>query len=179
MEADWEVEIGNDAPVIDANWPGLVKICDEPERVTEIVETEMLPGLAAALLRLNSLRSPVWTCKTDVFVPEHIDPDELAASADESQFGIACYIDLLWRGDQVWDSVFMAERDCRKLCDRMHQIPLLCSRIDLVVRQARIENGNSLGITMYCTACGRTSSDARERLAECLAIFTQLMAPES
>jgi hypothetical protein len=178
MEADWEVEIGGDAPVIEANWRGFVDIREQPERVREIAETKILPGLATVLLRLNKSQSPTWTCKTDVFTPDNVDPDELGAKRDEAQFTIACYIDLLWRSDEVWNSVSRAERHCRELCRQMHEIPLQCCRIDLVVRRALVSDENSLGATVYFTACGRTSSDARERLAECLSAFAHLFVAD-
>ena len=54
MEADWEVEIGGDAPVIDAQWPGLVDLRANPERVCEIAEASAFPPLADLLLALNS-----------------------------------------------------------------------------------------------------------------------------
>ena len=38
MEADWEVEVGGGAPVIEADWPGFVDLRGEPERVNEMEE---------------------------------------------------------------------------------------------------------------------------------------------
>jgi hypothetical protein len=179
MEADWEIEIGGDAPVIDAHWPGLVDLRAETGRVQEIVETQLLPGLAEALMRLNSAESPVWTCKTDVFVPERIDPDELSATVDEATCAIACYIDVLMRGDQAWNFPFKAERACRQLCARLREIPLRCCRVDLVIRRARVGDLNDLGATAYLTACGSTSTDARARLAECLSAFAGVIVPRA
>lgn len=179
MEADWELEIGGEAPVIEAYWPGFVNLRDEPGRLDEIAETEMLSGLAAALLRLNEAGSPVWTIKSDVFVPEQVDPDELDANGDEAQFAIACYIDVLMRSGQGWNLPVKAEQSCRKLCARMREIPLRCCRVDLVVRRARVANENDLGATVYLTACGRTTVDARGRLAECLGAATRLIAAQS
>lgn len=176
MEADWEFEIGGDGPVIEANWPGFVNLRDEPIRVGELAETGMLPGLATALLHLNKAESPVWTCKTDVFVPEQVDADELAASGEEAKFAIACYIDLLMQSDQVWSVPIKAEVDCRELCARMKEIPLRCCRVDLVVRRARVADRNALGATVYLTACGPTPMGARERLADCLMAFAGLIA---
>ena len=178
MEADWEFEVGGDSPVIEAYWPGFVNLRDDPMRVREIAETAMLPELATALLHLNKAGSPVWTCKSDVFVPEHVDPDELSASSEEAEFVIACYIDLLMRSDQGWPVPLKAEQDCRKLCGRMGEIPLRCCRVDLVIRRARIGEVDDLGATVYLTACGRTSADARQRLAECIGVFAGLIVGE-
>lgn len=180
MEADWEFDICGDAPVIEAHWPGFVSLRKEPWRVDEIAETRMLPGLTAALLRLNEAGSPVWTCKTDVFVPDAIDPDELAATNDEAKVVIACYIDILPRSEQGWNLPSNAEQDCRKLCARLREVSLHCCRIDMVIRRARIgsrsADGNELGATVYLTACGRTSTEAAERLAGCLRTFVRLIA---
>jgi hypothetical protein len=175
MEADWEFDIGGDAPVIEAYWPGFVNVRDDPARVREIAETDMLPGLAAALLVLNRIGSPAWTCKTDVFVPGQIDPDELSATADEAKFAIACYVDLLMRSDQVWNSASKAEKECRNLCARMREIPLRCCRVDMVVRRALVADVNDLGASVYLSACGRTLAEAKENLSQCLGAFARLM----
>jgi len=175
MEADWEFEIGGDMPVIEGYWPGFVNVRDEPWRVDEIAETRLLPGLAEVLLQLNNVGSPVWTSKTDVFVPGQVDGDELSASGDEAKFAIACYIDVLMRSDQVWNSPFKAEQDCRKLCARMREVPLRCCRVDLVIRRARAADLNDLGATVYLTACGPTKAEAKAGLAECLRVFARLI----
>lgn len=175
MEADWEFEIGGDAPVIDADWPGFVNLRDEPWRAREIAETHMLPGLAEALLRLNQPGSPVWTCKADVFVPEPVDPDEMGAGSEEANCAIACYVDILMRGDQIWSLPQQAEQSCRELCARIRQNPLRCCRVDLVVRAASVAGADRLGVTAYLTGCGPTTAQARARLSECLATFVRLI----
>jgi hypothetical protein len=38
MEADWEVEIGGGAAVIEAEWPGWIDLRKQPERASEIAE---------------------------------------------------------------------------------------------------------------------------------------------
>ena len=178
MEADWEMEIGGDAPMIEAYWPGFVNLRDQPSRVREIAETEMLPGLAEALLRLNWMTSPFWTSKSDVFVPEHVDSDELSATTDEAKFALACYIDILMRSDQVWNFPHRAEKDCRSLCARLREIPLRRCRIDLVVRRALVADVNDLGATAYFAACGESLDAAQERLTDCLSAFAALVVAE-
>jgi hypothetical protein len=70
MEADWEVEIGGGAPVIEALWPGFVDLRSHPDRLGEIAEAATFPPLAVLLRALNSPESPVWTSKCDVWEPE-------------------------------------------------------------------------------------------------------------
>lgn len=178
MEADWEFEIGGNAPVIAARWPGFVDLRANPNRAGDLTEASRLPGLADALMRLNALNSPVWTSKTDVFVPGRIDPDELDARGAEGSYAIACYVDLLMRSDQQRDLPFKVELTCRELCARLRDIPLRRCRVDLVVRRAHIEPDlNDLGVTVYLTACGQTESEATSRLAECLWAFSEAMVP--
>ena len=180
MEADWEFEIGGDAPVIEAHWRGFVDLRADPNRARDLAEAKHLPGLANTLMGLNTRNSPVWTCKTDVFVPGQIDPDELEARGEEATHAIACYVDLLMRSDQQWNSLFEAERSCKKLCARLRDMPLRRCRIDLVVRGAQIKSDvNDLGMTAYLTACGLTESDAKSRLAACLSLFSEAILSAS
>jgi hypothetical protein len=178
MEADWEFEIGGDAPVIEPHWQGFVDLRADPRRAVDLAEALLLPGLADALMRLNATGSPVWTCKTDVFVPGPIDPGELDAAAAEASHAIACYVDLLMRSDLQWDLPRDTEIACRELCARLRDIPLRRCRVDMVIRRAHIDpDAHGLGVTTYFTACGETESDAKSRLAECLSLFSQAIVP--
>ena len=177
MEADWEFEIGAGAPVIEAYWNGFVDLRSEPKRISALSECLGLPGLAESLLQLNGAASPVWTSKSDVFTPEHIDPDEMDASIEESAYAIACYIDVLLRSDQIWNHAIRAERDCKRLCARLREVVLRRCRIDVVIRKAVMADLNSLGATIYFTACGSTIAESKTRLGECLRAFTSAVAP--
>jgi hypothetical protein len=168
MEADWAFEIGGDAPVIEALWAGFIDLRAEPEKAFALPECSELPGLANALLKLNSAHSPVWTSKTDVFIPDQVDPDELDAPHDQAFYFLACYIDVLMRSGQVWNFPFEADQSCRQLCDRLRALDLRCCRVDIVVRRALVAETNDLGTTIYITACGREVSEAKRRLSECL-----------
>lgn len=168
MEADWEFEIGGNAPTIEAHWSGFVNLRENPERAFELSECRELPQLTDALITLNTSDSPVWTSKSDVFTPERTDPDEMAASPDEAAQAIACYIDLLPRSDQAWDSPSKVEQHCRRICANLRAITLSRCRVDFVVRRAVVAGACDLGITLYLTACGSTRANARERLADCL-----------
>ena len=172
MEADWEVEIGGQAPVIHTDWAGFIDLRLAPERVRQLPETNQLPALAGTLFRLNSPSSPVWTSKCDVWHPDTFDPDELDAPPGERNCAIACYIDLLPRGDQPWTDPMDAVAACKILCVRLRVVALRRCRVDLVVRRASIAPGPlGLGITAYFTGCGSTSADAATALASALAAF--------
>jgi hypothetical protein len=173
MEADWELELGSDAPVIDAAWPGFVDLRIFPKRIAEIEETRQFPALGNVLVRLNAHGSPVWTAKCDVWrVDEPVDPYEMDAEPANAAHAVACYIDLLPRSDQQWNLPEQAASACKSFCERLRAIPLRCCRVDLVVRHALITPQiRDLGITAYLTACGPTEDEAREWLAMALAAF--------
>ena len=44
MEADWEIEVGGKAPVIEARWPGFVDLRLHPERASQFPEAAELPA---------------------------------------------------------------------------------------------------------------------------------------
>lgn len=180
MQVDWEVEIGGDAPVIDARWPGLVNLRQEPDRVAEIEEAWALPALADALVRLNAKHSPVGTSKCDVWSAESVDRLELDAEHEEAAYAVACYIDLLPAGDRQWASVESAVAFCKEMCARIERLPLRSCRADLIVRSAVIApEASGLGITAYLTACGPTEPHARAQLESALAAFADAVVAQA
>lgn len=179
MEADWEFEVGGEAPVIEAYWPGLVDLRSTPERASGLAETIQLPGLAAALEALNAESSYVWTSKCD-FWPlldsDEFDPDELNAPAVCSANTMSCFIDLLAREERAWALPAKAEAECRRICALLNPVPLRCCRADLVIRRAYIGSEHSdLGITAYITACGSSSSEAKVTLRAALTAFVHAL----
>jgi hypothetical protein len=187
MEADWEFEIGDGAPVIDARWDGLVDLRADPALSRTLPEAADFPALAACLARLNAPASPVWTSKCDLWLalePADFDADELDAPPGSSTHGMACYIDLLPRAADAWSDPAQAEAASRSLRNDLSQAPLRCCRTDLVIRRAivgpdsgRGSDQHHLGITAYITACGPTPSAAKAALAAALAAFAAALCP--
>jgi len=179
MEADWEIELGGDAPVIDACWPGFVDLRRFPNRIVELPEISQLPELRASLLRLNDVHaSPVWTSKCDVWPVTDFDALELDAKIEDARYGVACYIDLLPRSDQQWTLPKMAIAACEKFCLQLRSVPLTCCRADLIVRRAFITPElEDFGITAYLTACGCDEDTAAVHLGGALAAFADSVVP--
>jgi hypothetical protein len=174
MEADWEIELGGDAPVIDAHWPGFTDLRRFPERAAAFQETVEIPALAAILVRLNSSSSPVWTCKCDVWWVESFDPSELDAVAEAPLYAIACYIDLLPVDDRWWLTPDLTLEWCKRMRTRLHSQPLHCSRADLILRAAFLTpESQGLGVTAYITACGVTRPDTILTLGSALEMFSE------
>jgi hypothetical protein len=173
MEVDWEIEVGGDAPIIDAYWPGFADLRLNPEQVHTLSETCRLPALADALIRLNGKDSPVWTSKCDVFVPDHFDTDEFDADKG-AQSALACYIDLLRSGDG-WVSVEDAMSACKRICQRLRAIELRQCRADLVIRQAVFSEPMArMGVTAYVTGAGENDSSAIEAVSAALDAFAKV-----
>jgi len=177
MEADWEMELGGEAPVIDACWPGMVDLRSAPETVNDLEEPLQLPALADTLLRLNGPASAVRTTKCDVWPAESFDRYELDAPPEQAITAVACYIDLLSRNVDSWTNPRQAEDICRQLCAALHAIPLRCCRADLMVRAAVLTpTFRGLGITAYLTACGSTEIEAASTLASALVALADAIA---
>ena len=174
MEADWEVEIGGETPVIDACWDGWIDLRLSPELAGLFPEARELPALADALVQLNASSSPVWTAKCDVWRPDEFDPDELDAQPGKENCALACYIDLLPRTDRQWRSPEQAVAACRAICALLQRTPLRRCRADLVVRSAYVApDQKEQGITAYLTACGPTLDEARITLETALRVFAE------
>jgi hypothetical protein len=172
MEADWDVEIGGQAPVIDACWDGLVDLRPSPAHAASLPEARALPALGATLIELNSESSSVWTSKCDVWRPAGFDPDELDAPFGEGNCALACYIDLLPRTHRQWPTHEEAVAACREICALLRSAPVRGCRADLIIRRAVLAPTRpGIGITAYLTACGPTPDQAQTTLEEALHLF--------
>jgi hypothetical protein len=184
MEADWEFEVGGEAPVIEAAWPGFVDLRRYPERALELPEAAKLPVLGEALATLNAIDSPVWTSKCDLWPVvdiDEFDADELDAPPGCAAHVMGCYIDLLPRIDRSrnnlqWETPEMAAATCKQVCGLLRAVPLRCCRVDLVVRRALlIPDELNLGITAYLTACGPSPAEATQTLGAALNTFARVL----
>jgi hypothetical protein len=183
MEADWEFEVGGDAPVIDACWAGLIDLRCEPERVLELPEVAQLPALAEALVKLNAATSSVWTSKCDVWPhleAGEFDSDEMDAPPGSAAHAMGCYIDLLPRGGQQWTVPAAVAAECKRVCGLLRAVPRRCCHADLIIRRAVVAPERlELGITAYLTSCGESSAEAARTLQTALGTFTDALCGRS
>jgi hypothetical protein len=183
MEADWAVEIGVDAPIIDSAWACLVDLRLHPDRASQLPECIQLPALAKTLIHLNADMSAVWTSKCDVWTivdTAGIDPDEYDAQADESEHAIGCYIDLLPRSNDQWADLDIVVAECKKTCATLRAASLRCCRVDLVIRRAvTASNRDDLGVTAYLTSCGTSNANASHTLEAVLEVFAHAFSGHS
>ena len=178
LEADWEVEVGQDAPVIDAAWAGFVDLRRAPERVLEIAEAAAFQPLSGLLLALNAEGSPVWTAKCDLWEAEDatstgIEPESGATAGEAGQqMALACYVDVLPVEGRVFAHWQQAEAMCREWVARLDAAAARRCRIDLVVRQALAGGAEGFGITAYLAGAGRDRALAAEALAAAMTAFS-------
>ena len=171
MEADWEIEVGGGAPVIDALWSGFVDLRQAPERIEELSEALAFAPLAKFLVRVNGAASSLWSSKCDVWEPAveaEADPDRIEPAVDSIEpicskagarttgvsAGLACYIDLLPRRNLLFTQWEEAESFCRTCVERLESVDLLVGQVDLIVRQAIAGETEGFGITAYVSVVG-------------------------
>jgi hypothetical protein len=174
MDADWEVEVGGGAPVIEALWSGFVDLRRNPERLGEIAEAADFPALADLLRALNGFTSPVWTAKCDVWEPAAADlvcPTLPSPSGEIQQTALACYIDLLPVEGQVFAHWQQAKDFCRAWTKRLVPLNLADSRVELIVRQAVAGQAEGFGVTAYLGATGKNRIVAAEALEAAMVAF--------
>lgn len=163
MEADWEVEVGGGAPVIDALWSGLdgaagfVDLRAHPERIGEIEEAVNCVPLAKLLLALNAAQSPVWTTKCDVW--------------EQESGALAIYLDVLPLAGGVFAELRQAEDFCRHVVRQLESAENgAVGIVELVIRQAIAGEKDGFGVTVYLNA------QSLEALAATLAGFADTVA---
>lgn len=172
MEADWEIEIGGSAPIIESAWSGFTDLRIAPERSEFLQEIASLPALAPSLVRLNSPGSGFFTVKCDVWPVTGIDPFEFDTDHEHNVIGIACYIDLLPCSSWLWPDLSAPKRRCAMICVELRSSTLRCCRADLVLRRAKgIDHEQKIGITAYIAGCGATEEEARRHLGDALSCF--------
>jgi hypothetical protein len=185
MEADFEVQVGGGAPVIEALWPGFVDLCHSPKRVYEISEAAVFPALAQALLALNGVDAPLWTAKCDLWDPhaaevEAIEPGQ-SFSLQDHHTALACYIDLLPRASLVFANWKDAENLCRwwvaRLDEEEPRGPTHNATLDLVVRQAFAGDAEGFGITAYLGVVADYRVGVEDALAAALQQFVAATPP--
>ena len=172
MEADWEVEIGGDAPLLDTCWPGLIDLREHPDAVNSMPEVQQLPALGQILQILNRASSPVRTSKCDIWQLAEIDPLEFELPGEAGMVALACYIDLLKAESPPWLSHEETVEWSKSLCVRLQSCPLRGCRADLIVRTAICKGTlNGFGVTAYLSAAGADPNHARRQLSIALIAF--------
>jgi hypothetical protein len=184
MLSEWTAECSHDAPTLIVPWSDpatgarFVDLRAEPYDIAEIPEAEHNPTLARALRSLNATRSPFLTAKCDAWqlstVPSTAaDPEalealraELMLQEDDSLYGFASYIDVLWRELSVFASAHQQQDRLDRIVRRAQRLQHPAAALECVLRPAFLDlNGPLEGFcfTLYVTAAGPDPATARDR----------------
>ena len=192
MFAEWTAECGPDDPVIEVPWADptgtahFVDLRAEPFDVGEIAEAEIYPALRRALRSLNGARSAFFSSKCDAWGLSPEDGGEklealrleLDVAAEETAFGFASYIDVLWRERAIFGSAHMATDRLDRLARRAARLPHAEAAFEAVLRPALVDLRGTLegfGATLYVTAVAADPETAVRRWEAALESIVDLL----
>jgi hypothetical protein len=180
MLSEWSAECSHDAPTLVVPWADsasgahFIDLRSHPYDLADITEAEQQPALARALRSLNSTRSPFLTAKCDAWpmTPATHAAQiealalELLIDPDETRFGFAGYMDLLWRERSVFASAHQQQDRLDRIVRRAQRLPHSEAKLECVLRPALLDLSGPLegfSVTLYVTALGPESATAHRR----------------
>ncbi len=184
MLSEWTAECSHDAPTLIVPWSEnpsdpasgahFVDLRANPYDIADIPEIEHNPTLARALRSLNATRSPFLTAKCDTWTlpgTDHADALEalrleLMLSDEDTLFGYASYIDLLWRERSVFASAHQQQDRLDRIMRRAQRLQHPEASLQCVLRPALLDlNGplEGFAFTLYVTALGPEPEIAHRR----------------
>lgn len=195
MLADWSAECSADAPTLVVPWSDpnsharFVDLRAEPYDIAEIPEADHYPALGRALRALNATRSPFLTAKCDAWtliagdLTHHADDLEslrfqLDLDPEQTHFGFASYIDLVWRERTVFASAHQQQDRLDRLIRRAQKLFHPEAALECVLRPAMLDLNGALegfAITLYITALGHDADSASHNWSAALEDVVHLL----
>jgi hypothetical protein len=193
MLAEWTAECTADAPTLVVPWSDpdsaarYIDLRTDPYEIAEIPEAELYPALGRALRSLNATRSPFLTAKCDVWrLSAEEQPEELEAlrfeldlDPEESHFGIASYIDVLWRDRALFASAHQQTEMLDRLTRRAERLDHHAVALACVLRPAMFDFEDTtvegFAVTLYVRALGHDAHAAIVHWAAALDDITALL----
>jgi hypothetical protein len=180
MLSEWTAECSHDAPTLIVPWSDpvsgahFIDLRAEPYDIAEIGEAEHNPTLGRALRSLNATRSPFLTAKCDAWeLHAAMNADELESrrlelmlSAEDTAFGYASYIDLLWRERSVFASAHQQQDRLDRIVRRAERLQHPEAALECILRPALLDLTGPLegfSVSLYITAVGPELDIARRR----------------
>jgi len=180
MLSEWTAECSHDDPTLVVPWSDeatgarFIDLRTEPYDIAEITEAEHNPTLSRALRSLNATRSPFLTAKCDAWTlsaTDHADALEnlrleLMLSDEDTIFGFASYIDLLWRERSVFASPHQQQDRLDRIVRRAQRLQHPEAALECVLRPAFLDLAGPLegfSVSLYVTALGPEPEIARRR----------------
>jgi hypothetical protein len=180
MLSEWTAECSHDAPTLIVPWSDeatgarFFDLRAEPYDIAEIPEAEHNATLARALRSLYATRSPFLTAKCDAWAlsgEDHAEALEalrleLMLAEEDSLFGFASYIDLLWRERSVFASAHQQQDRLDRIVRRAQRLQHPEAALECVLRPAFLDLAGPLegfSVSLYVTALGPELEIARRR----------------
>lgn len=179
MEADWSVEIGGEAPVIDIGWPGWIDLSQDTAQVHSLDEAQAFPPLGQALRIILCDCKLFASTKCDFWMEDFADeaeasgPDAFCSDAENCQRIAGCYIDLLPQQLADWSQLTTVERWVRAFTQTLRRADCPNARVEIVLRQAFFSATTGIGLSLYAYGCGATDATARSALERALKILLE------
>ncbi|HET9742991.1 MAG TPA: hypothetical protein VFQ00_09580 [Terriglobales bacterium] len=175
MLAEWNVEIGGDAPVLEIPWEsadGRIQYFDlkrQPELLLRLPEAGASNELREFLQRLNSPESPWETAKCDLWSSQEIEEEEQIFG---SPWKFGSYLDLIFADRKKMRDFSAHERWVQSLARCLRSSPDITAAAELNVRRCfdRREETDVAGfyVTFVLRGYGRDESEARKHWGEAL-----------
>ena len=179
MQADYEVELGPDAPALEVPWrspDGTLRYFDlrqRPELLLEIGEAAANPELARFLSALNSPRSHFQTAKCDSWLSDQITEAE---AIYEAKWKFASYVDLFFSDPAAQLDLEAYCATSSKLTRLLQKAPEVSAAAEFMVRRCYFHRSADPGsspeasddgfcITFYLSGYGDDEDQARRRWA--------------
>ncbi len=175
MEADWSVEIGDDAPVIDRDWPGWVDLQRNPDAVQSLTEVRAFPPLGQMLHAMLQRCSSLLPTKCDVWMEGPADPLEFDSEPENCTCVAACYLDLLPLHLAGWKQFAAVEEWARTTIRHLRSRSCRNARVELVVREASTLQDSGFGVAIYLAGCGASEFAAHAALEEAMLVATEVL----
>ncbi len=193
MLAEWTAECTTDAPTLVVPWSDpdsaarYVDLRADPYDIAEIPEADHYPALGRALRSLNANRSPFLTAKCDIWQLSADDqPEELEAlrfeldlDTEDSHFGVASYLDILWRDRALFASAHQQTEMLDRLTRRAERLEHHAAALACVLRPAMFDSDEGtlegFAFTLYLRALGHDAPAAIERWSSALDDITALL----
>jgi hypothetical protein len=181
MLAEWSVECAAEDPVLVVPWKdpdgnaAFVDLRANPYDFDAIPEAEQYPPLMQALRALNATRSLVFTAKSDAWVLDGEELEQLRLNLDvepgETPAGFASYIDLVARNRALFTSFHKHEQLLMRLTRLAAPLDRPTAALDCVLRPALVDlDGPQEGfaISLYVKAVGHDRRAAQGEWAAAL-----------
>jgi hypothetical protein len=161
MLAEFDVEIGGDAPCLVVPWAaadGSMRFIDlhrNPEMIEQVPEAHF-PEVRAALARLNAGESRCFTAKCDVWSTQELDAEEQIRGVTWKR---SSYIDVVLQDARQRADFHHCERLMREWVRRLRGRETEGS-VSVVLRECVVNHANGYYWTVYVNGYGEAEADA-------------------